>query len=553
MSLPDDFSKYYENLLDGSYDCLDRLVLRAYCPILQSAGGFRCWWEGFRGSHDDLDDNHLMRMAGRFSRRVRAWTTQNDIPLIYCKRGERKHEMAEAQIPADPDFLGVFLVQVSKLSAPVYKVKRYASGRFHLTRQYAFINHYSFHIMDPEWGHVTVIIAGHPPFNALVVLNGHEWVERAGREEGLQVGKTGNCFTEISDAALLNRTADALSDDVRTVGRLVQVCERWLYSACLCFGLTREEQERSGFRYQYAVYQAEYSRNLLFRRGSELDEVFEGFIDRTRRDLDLRKVTTIFGWKYRPKAVKKRGRKNRPRFEVTVETLEYNLTVFKVHFGDLTLKAYSKGERVLRIEAIVHNAKVFPCGTGLDRFPQIVQSLRDNLIRFLNALRHADKAFLDDGMLDELPQPTLRGDKRLAGVDINQPRMRSVVQALTALAPDPAGFTIGDLAEKVRAQTGQPESDYGPRQAAYDLRKLRGKDLVERIENRRRYRVLLPRFQALAGLVIVRQKIFIPLVASAGDLRKAEPRSKKPGVIDQHYRALQRELRRTFAALGLVA
>jgi hypothetical protein len=32
------------------------------------------------------------------------------------------------------------------------------------------------------------------------------------------------------------------------IGRLGQVCDRWIYSACLRFGLDLAEQERSGFR-----------------------------------------------------------------------------------------------------------------------------------------------------------------------------------------------------------------------------------------------------------------------------------------------------------------
>jgi len=50
-----------------------------------------------------------------------------------------------------------------------------------------------------------------------------------------------------------------------TAGRLSQVCDQWIYSACLCFGLDLDEEDRSGFRYGYSVYQAEYSRNLIFK------------------------------------------------------------------------------------------------------------------------------------------------------------------------------------------------------------------------------------------------------------------------------------------------
>jgi hypothetical protein len=50
-----------------------------------------------------------------------------------------------------------------------------------------YVNHYSFHILDPEWGHITIKISGHPPFSAQVILNGHEYVagewERSGSRE----------------------------------------------------------------------------------------------------------------------------------------------------------------------------------------------------------------------------------------------------------------------------------------------------------------------------------------------------------------------------------
>jgi len=70
----DDFAERYGDLLTGSYDCVDRVVLNAYFPLGHNPGGFRCWWRRLHGGSDDqLDDTHLMRMAGRFARRVKGW------------------------------------------------------------------------------------------------------------------------------------------------------------------------------------------------------------------------------------------------------------------------------------------------------------------------------------------------------------------------------------------------------------------------------------------------------------------------------------------------
>jgi len=41
MNTPDDFSRYYAELLDGIYDCVDRIVLNAFFSMGQTGGGMR--------------------------------------------------------------------------------------------------------------------------------------------------------------------------------------------------------------------------------------------------------------------------------------------------------------------------------------------------------------------------------------------------------------------------------------------------------------------------------------------------------------------------------
>jgi hypothetical protein len=56
-----------------SGDCVDRIVLNAYYPLGYNPGGFRVWWRRWHEDSDEqLDNAHLMRLAGRFARRVRA-------------------------------------------------------------------------------------------------------------------------------------------------------------------------------------------------------------------------------------------------------------------------------------------------------------------------------------------------------------------------------------------------------------------------------------------------------------------------------------------------
>jgi hypothetical protein len=541
----DDFSGRYGDLLAGSYDCVDRIVLKAYFALGHNPAGFRYWWRQWHdGSDDQLDNARLMRMAGRFARRVKAWGSTNGVPVIYCKAGERKHLIAGQYLASHEVSTGVFLVLVAKAPATVFKVKRSSRGRLvNIDKKTEFVYHYSFHIMDPDWGHVTIKMSGHPPFPAQVILNGHEYVASQAKAAGIGFTKDGNCFTEIADPQGLAQIADALPRQAAT-GRLGQVCDRWIYTACLCFGLDLAEQGMGGFRYDYSVYQAEYSRNLLFRSGPQMEDLFERVLDRTRSRLDIPAVRKIFGLYARPH----RTRKAPPAQDIVIETPRYGLTWFRICFGRLQVKAYTKGEHVLRFEATVHNTKELRCRRSLDHFDQIAARLAAITDQFATALDCADISFLPDGILDQLPLPSRIGAVRTGGLDLNKPRIRAALAAALALAVAPAGFTVAEFTAQVRRTTGQ--TGYTTRQAAYDLRKLRGKNLASKPARSRRYQVPADAARTIAALLTLRDHVIGPIIAGVRSPRMG----RKPAhwtAVDRRYENLRVGMQDLFRDLGI--
>jgi hypothetical protein len=545
----DEFSARYGDLLTGSYDCVDRIVLNAY-SLGNHPGGFRVWW---RRWHDDgdasLDNAHLMRLAGRFARRVRAWAGAHGVPVIDCTAGERKHRIAEEYLREHTVGVGVFLILVARAPATVWKVSRTRSGVIrNLDKTRQFVNHYSFHIMDPAFGHMTIKMSGHPPFGAQVILNGHEYVACAAQAAGIGFAKEGNCFTRIGDPERLAQIADTLSQP-GTIGRLSQVIDRWIYTACLCFGLDIDEQRQSGFRYGYSIYQLEYSRNLIFESGAVMEKAFDTVVDRTRTRLDVPRLRTLFGVGQRPRY---HVADLSPRQAVVIERPKWNLTLFKVHFGLLTLKGYTKGEHVLRFEAIVHNTKALHTGRVLEKFPVIVAKLAAMVDRFTSMLDCVDVAFLPDGILDQLPVGSQIGATRVGGIDLNRPRMRNTLEAVLALAVAPDGFTVADLAAKVRSLTGQDEHEYTVRQAGYDLRKLRGKQLVAKTGRTHRYHVPGQATRTIAGLLTLRDHVIAPILAGLrrpGPGRPPKTRTR----IDRDYEHLRDGMRTLLHDLAIDA
>jgi hypothetical protein len=544
----DGFSERYGDLLYGSYDCVDRIVLNAYHPMGYQPGGFRTWWRQLHGNDEQLDNAHLMRMAGRFARRVRASAHAHGIPVIDCKRGERKHQIAEDYLAEHTVDRGVFLILVARAVAPVWEATRSPGGVLcNLTKKRAFVNHYSFHILDPEWGHMTIKMSGHPPFGAQIILNGHEYVAATARAAGIGYVKEGNCFTRIADPAALAQIADTLSQPA-TIGRLTQVCDRWIYTACLCFGLDIDEQQRSRFGYGYSVYQAEYSRNLLFTIGAQMDKIFDRVVDRTRSRLDVPILRTLFGAKQRP------GRNGTPdlslKLAAVIETPRFDLTLFKLHFGNLTLKAYTKGEHVLRFEAVVHNTRALRCGRVLDNFPTIIDKLAGMVDRFTTTLDCVDHTFIGDDLLDRLPTPTQLGATHVGGIDLNKPRIRAALSAVLALSVTSGGFTVAEFTTKVHAMTGNV--GYTIRQAAYDLRKLRGKELIAKPGRTRRYHLTPQNAGTIAALLTLREHVIGPILAGVRSPRLG----RKPitwTAVDRDYEKIRIDMQTLMRDLGIQA
>ncbi|MDV9172079.1 hypothetical protein R6V09_18430 [Streptomyces sp. W16] len=168
--------------------------------------------------------------------------------------------------------------------------------------------------------------------------------------------------------------------------------------------------------------------------------------------------------------------------------------------------------------------------------------------RFCTVLDCVDIGFIPHGTLDELPLPSRLGATRVGGIDLNKPRIRAVPAGVLALSPAPGGFTAADLTAEVTAMRGM--DGYTTRQAAYDLRKLRGKDLVDEPGRTRHYLGPPAAARIIAALTTLRDRVISPLLAGV-----TEPRRRWPPAtwttIDRHCRTLRLEMMAMFTELGI--
>jgi hypothetical protein len=135
-----------------------------------------------------------------------------------------------------------------------------------------------------------------------------------------------------------------------------------------------------------------------------MDRVFGTVAYRTRSRLDAPALRTLFGVMQRPAGADEPSMK----LALVIEKPAYDLTKLKVHLGLLTLKGYTKGDRVLRFEAIVHNAKTLKTGRAWTSSPRSLPAWRAWPTGSAPCWTASIPGFIPDGTLDELPLPAQR-------------------------------------------------------------------------------------------------------------------------------------------------
>jgi DNA-binding transcriptional ArsR family regulator len=196
----------------------------------------------------------------------------------------------------------------------------------------------------------------------------------------------------------------------------------------------------------------------------------------------------------------------------------------------------------------VHNTRALRCGRVLDNFPTIIARLAAMVDRFTTTLDCVDTTFIGDDLLDRLPAPAQLGATRVSGVDLNKPRIRDALSAVLALSATSEGFTVAEFTAKVHTMTGH--TDYTIRQAAYDLRKLRGKELIIKPGRTRRYHLTPHNAGTIAALLTLREHVIAPILAGIRSPRMGrKPITWTP--VDRDYEKIRINMQTLFHDLGI--
>ena len=227
-------------LLDGhtvlDIECLDRIYLNAYVPVLQSSGQVVAFMTRHLGK--PIPSPALMEHIGtRFRKAVESYAAANGIPWVRFGKDDRKIEVMQPHIEAQAATgrSGVAAVGVSQEFQRVWSA--YQRDTQTAAPQYTFakadrrVTCYYFYLWDEDFGPAFIKVCAYFPYPAKIWVNGHEWAKRQAVKAGIGFTELANGFASCDNPAGLQEICDRFQ-----AGTIEVFAQRWLHWIPMPFG-----------------------------------------------------------------------------------------------------------------------------------------------------------------------------------------------------------------------------------------------------------------------------------------------------------------------------
>ena len=456
-------------------ECIDRMYLNAYVPMLQSGAGTAYFFRKVRGN--PVPSSALMEpMTRRFVAAIRRFADDNDIDLVRFGRHERKDDRTQEHLRHWPGGEGVLYIGVAQEKARVVRTERRHHPVFGpypwLVSSTAMVNHYYVYAVDDDFGPFFVKFCSYFPYNAKLCVNGHEYLKRQLARRSVAFEALDNGVLSCTDPALMQRLADGL--DAAKVDALLR---KWL--ARLPHPFTAADRA-AGIRYDVSVLQAEFALTQVLDRPVQGRVLFEEII---RENVDLGRpdhVQLIFD--------RRVTRRTPSRYRTRVIT-DGVIPSLHVDYKHSRIKQYHKEGRALRTETVVNDTYDFDVGRRLKNLEALKAIGFAANRRLLGVQRISHDCTIGAERFDDLHRPRTVDGQRASALRFGDSRAHALLGALTAFRLLPEGFRNRDLRPVVAPLIGLSPDEYGQGRMSYDLRRLRLRGLIERIPYTHRYRV----------------------------------------------------------------
>jgi hypothetical protein len=507
-------------------ECIDRMYLNVYIPILQSEAGIAYFFREHRGQR--FASSALMApMSRAWVEALERFARERGVDLVTFRKGQRKEEVAQQYLRTFRGRQGVLFIGKAQEKARVVRTERRRDARTGrpypwLVSSTALVNHYYIYCVDADFGLFFLKLCSYFPYNGKLCLNGHEYAKRQLQQRGIPFQAQDNAILSCADPEQLQRLCDGLSAQ-----RIDALLRKWLQ--ILPQPLSAHDH-RAGYDYQLSILQAEFSLTQVLDRPVQGRVFFEEVI---RDNLDLGRpdhVQLIFD--------RRISRRTPGRFRTRVIT---NGVIPSLHidYKHTRIKQYHKEGQALRTETILNDTYDFRVGRRLHNLPALREIGFQANRRLLDVQRISHDPWIGEDAFRRVHQPQIIAGQRASALRFGDARVQALLSALLVFRLLPEGFTNQTLRAHVAPLLGLSTDQYTQGRMTYDLRRLRLHGLIERRPGSHRYQ--LTNFGSRIALLFSRTylRLVRPSLASAFDPRPPIP-SPLRAALDHVDRQLQR-------------
>jgi len=519
-----------------AYRSIDRLILNVYIPTLQTPGAMAIFLR--QVCKKPILSNVVFKgLTDRFVAQVRPFAQAQRVPITYVKGRMRPGLIGQRLLrrAARRGRWGVVAIVVHQESARVF-ASVHAGGRptnFRIKEDRRLVNHYYFYLRDRDFGDGFVRISSYPPFQMRLWWNAHGYLAAQLRRHRVAFRAMDNCIVEVADPAVLQRFADQVTPQL-----VEHLALHWL--SRIPDPLTREERA-AGYPLRFSIYQAEFSDNVIFKQTQVLNRVYEALL---RDHLHLGRpdmVKVIFD---------RRIYRNTPSTFATRVLRQGVVTCLKVFYKHSWLKQYNKGGRVLRTEICINNPADFMIKKSLVHLGYLGRIAYHVITRFEKAQAVAVVTALDRSTLERLVTPSTNGGQRVPGLRVGAPRTMRILATLGCAGLSFKAFSNAEFRAVLVDQMGATPQDATPARVGYELRKLRGKNLIRKVAGRNRYTLTDLGYRTALALTKLHQRLLVPTLDSF-DPTVRETLGASPHALDQALARLDADFNALAQLCGL--
>jgi hypothetical protein len=470
------------DVLDGhvglTVDCIDRLYLNGYCPILQVGGQAVRFLTEHLGN--PIPSPALFTQIGnRFRREVDHFAAGDDIPLLYLKKPDRSrwddrkldHVRPHLDRAEAAGRFGVVAIVVAQefqwVTGARNRSPKPGVVSYDFIREQRRVNAYYFYILDRDFGPGFIKICSYFPYPVKVWLNGHEWAKRQAEHEGLAYTALANGFASCSDPEALQSICDRLTPvDIHAF------FDRWI--AVIPTPFTPADHT-AGYWWQLSMRQVEVSRTVVFDDPRRARSFFEALVT---DNIDIgrpEQVALVFARQLRrPTRHPYRTRIFSPGTDVKID----------FSYKHSRVKQYLKEGRALRIETVVNKPADLDVLARIEHLPELVTKARAVNDRVLRIERAGQDCAIEPALFERVHQPYHREGQRTGALRFGDHRAMALAGALCCVVHAVTGLSNKSLRGLVAGLLG---TDYTSAQMSYDLRRLRMHGLIERLPHTNTY------------------------------------------------------------------